>query len=67
MVPFWKHIKKATPEQEEEFSKALEENKVGFKDGLAMVLSAFCVIVLPCLLVLLALGFLIMLFFGAFG
>ncbi len=61
-----KGLKKASKEDDARFSEALSENKVGFKDAFAMVLSAFLVIVLPCLLVLLAFAGLILLLFGMF-
>lgn len=48
----FKRLKKSTPEQEKEFSEMMEEEKVGWKDRLAMMLSAYVVIVIPCLLIL---------------
>lgn len=56
MAFFWKRLKKSTPEQEEEFRQRMQEENVGWKDTLAIILSAFLTLVLPCLLVLLALG-----------
>ena len=53
MFPFSKKLKKATREDEEAFRENLQNEKVSFKDGLAMVIAAFITIVLPCLLVLL--------------
>ena len=50
----FKRLKKSTPEQEEEFGAMMEEEKVGWKDKLAMIISAYMVIVLPCLLILIA-------------
>ncbi len=67
MFFFRKKIKKSTPEDEEKFRRAMEENDVGFKDKFAMAISAFLVIILPALLVLLALSGLAMLLFGLFG
>ena len=61
-----REIKPPAKEEEEEFSKGLKENKVGFKEGLAIVLSAFLTIVLPSLLVLAVLSLLTLLVFGAF-
>lgn len=58
--------KKADPEREKEFSEMMEREKVGFRDGFAMLLAAFLTIVLPCLLVLGGLAALILLLFGAF-
>lgn len=51
-----KKLKKATPEDEERFIRAMEENEVDFKDKFAMTIAAFGVIVLPCFLILLAIG-----------
>ncbi len=59
MFFFKKRLKKATKEDDEKFSETMSET--GFKDKLAMVISAILVIVLPCLLVLLAFAALIML------
>ncbi len=47
-----KRLKKSTPEEDQQFRELMQENDVGFKDGMAMILSAFLVIVLPCLLIL---------------
>ena len=66
MLFFRKRLRKATKEDDERFAQAFEENNVGFKDKLAMILSAFLVLVLPSLLVLLGLCGLTMLLFGAF-
>lgn len=52
LVTRWKNLKKATTEDEEKFRRQMQENKVGFKDGLAMTLAAFLVIVLPVALIL---------------
>jgi hypothetical protein len=66
MLFFRKRLKKATKEDEERLAQAMEENNVGFKDKIAMVISAFLVLVLPSLLVLLALAGIAMLMFGGF-
>ena len=60
----WRRLKKNTDEENKEFSERMEELKTSPKDVFAMLLSAFLVIVLPCLLILLAFGFLAMLLFG---
>ena len=60
----WRRLKKNTDEENKEFSERMEELKASPKDIFAMLLSAFLVIVLPCLLILLAFGFLAMLLFG---
>lgn len=61
----WRRLKKSTKKEEEAFAERMESEKPGFKDTLAMLLSAGLTIVLPCLLVLLVLAFLILLIFGA--
>lgn len=53
MFGVFKRLKKATKKDEEAFREQMQEEKVGFKDGIAMVIAAFITIVLPCLLVLL--------------
>lgn len=62
----WKRLKKSTLEQEQEFRDNLEREEITFKDKLAMCLSAFLVIVLPCLAVLIVLALLVLWMFGAF-
>ena len=47
-------LKKASKKDEEAFRKRMQEEQVGFKDGLAMVIAAFITIVLPSLLILLS-------------
>ncbi len=56
----WKRLRKATKEEEIQFGKMLEEEKVGCKDQFAMLVSAFFVIFLPAVLVLLGFGALIL-------
>lgn len=51
----FKRLKKSTPEQEKEFADMLEEEKVGWKDKFAMIVSAYLVLLLPCILILLIL------------
>ena len=46
-------LKKSTPEQEEQFGKMLEEEEVGWKDKLAMLISAYLVIMVPIIVFLL--------------
>ena len=57
-------LKKNTKEQDEAFDNMMREEKVSFKDKLAMVIAAFGVIVLPCLLVLVGICVLVLLLFG---
>ncbi len=62
----FKKLKKAKPEDEEKLVEAMRENDVGAKDTFAMILSAFLVIVLPCLLILCAFCAVVLLLMGAF-
>ncbi len=64
---FRKRLKKWTPEDDEKLARAMNENNVGFKDRIAMVIAAFIVIVIPCLLVLLGISGLALLLFGGFN
>ena len=56
----FKRLKKSTKEEEAQFSRMLEEEQVGWKDKLAMLIAAFFTILLPCIGVLLAFAALIM-------
>ena len=47
-----KRLKKSTPEQEGEYQKQLQEAGITPREKLVMVLTAYVVILLPCLLVL---------------
>ena len=49
----FKRLKKSTKEEEAQFSQMLEEEQVGWKDQLAMLIAAFFTIMLPCVAVLL--------------
>ncbi len=49
----WRRLKKSTPEQDAEFQERMTEAKLTFKDKLAIVLSAYLVLLLPALAVLL--------------
>ena len=64
---FRKRLRKATPEDDKRLADAMEENNVGFKDKIAMVISAFLVLVLPSLLILLVLAGIALLLFGGFS
>ena len=64
MPMIWKRIRKSTAEEEEKFREQQREAKVSPKEKLAMVLTAYVVIVLPCLLVLAVLSLLMMWIFG---
>ncbi len=63
----FKKLRKAAPEEQDDFQKMMEEEQVGFKDKLAMVISALLVIVLPCLVILVVISALALLVFGGFG
>lgn len=63
---FGRGLRKATKKQEQEFAENMKRGHVGFRDGFAMVLAAFLTIILPCLLILCALGALVLWIFGAF-
>lgn len=59
---FKKRLKKSTPEQEREFRDRM--TKVPFVDKVIMILTAFGVIVIPCLLVIIGMSLLIMWMLG---
>lgn len=61
---FKKLFKKHTPEEEAEYFRQVEEQNLDGKDRFAMFVSAFLVIVLPCLLILLGICLIAMLVFG---
>ena len=62
----FRRLRKSTDEEEEQFGRMFEEEKVGWKDKLAMLISAFFVIMIPCILVLLVFAGLILWLLGAF-
>ena len=64
MLFFKKRLRKSSPEEDEQFRELMQQNDVGFKDGMAMILSAFLVIVLPCLLLLCGIAVLGLWLFG---
>ncbi|MBE6957874.1 MAG: hypothetical protein E7447_01805 [Ruminococcaceae bacterium] len=49
----FRKLKKASKKDEEAFREQMQEEKVGIKDAVAMIIAGFLTIVLPCLLVLL--------------
>ena len=51
----FRRLRKSTREEEEKFEKMLEEEKVGWKDRFAMMISAYVTLVIPSILVLLLL------------
>ena len=58
----WKRLKKATPEQEQEFKNRMEG--VPLQDKVIMTVTAFFVLVIPCLLVIGGMCLLLMWMFG---
>lgn len=62
---FRKRLKKSTREEEKSFAEMLEAEGVGAKDKFAMILSAFLVLVLPCILILVGMALLMLWLFGA--
>lgn len=61
----WKRLKKPTREQEQEFRDAMSSDEVTWKDKFAMVFSAYLTILLPCIVILVAFGLLVLWLFGA--
>lgn len=61
----FKRLKKSTKEQEEQFSDMFEEEKIGWKDKLAMLIAAFFTLMLPAIAVLLAFAGLMMWIIGS--
>lgn len=60
----FKRLRKSTKEEEQQFSRMFEEEQVGWKDKLAMLIAAFFTIMLPCVAVLLGFAALIMWIIG---
>ena len=61
----FKRLKKSTKEQEEQFGRMLEEEKVGCADKFAMLVAAFFTNMLPCIAVLVAFAALMLWLVGA--
>lgn len=61
----FKRLKKSTKEQEEQFGRMMEEEKVGCADKFAMLVAAFFTIMLPCIAVLVAFAALMLWLVGA--
>ena len=59
---FWKNITKPDPKKEKELRDQLSEEEIGWKDKLAMIVSAYAVLFFPAVGILLLLVFLMMLF-----
>ena len=60
-----KRLKKPDPKAMEELAERFEEQKVGWKDRFAMIVSAYLVLLLPCLALLVAFSLLILWLFRA--
>lgn len=63
----FKRLKKSTREEEQQFADMMEEEKVGCADKFAMLVSAFFVIMIPCILVLVAFAAFLLWIVGALG
>lgn len=61
----WGRLKKSTPAQEEEFKERMSSEEVTWKDKIAMVLSAYVAILLPCIVIIALFALLILWIFGA--
>ena len=64
MLFFRKRLRKSTPEEDKQFCETMQSSGIKFKDKFAMVFSAYLVIVMPCLLVLVGLSLLAMFILG---
>ena len=61
----FKRLKKSTREDEEQFGRMMEEEKVGCADKFAMLVAAFFTIMLPCIAILVAFAALMLWILGA--
>ena len=61
----FKRLKKSTKEEEEQFSRMMEEENVGCADKFAMLVAAFFTIMLPVIAILVAFAALMMWLVGA--
>ncbi len=62
----WRRLKKASKEDEERFREQMANADLTFKDKIAMVISAYAVLLLPCIGILLILSVIVLWIFGAF-
>ena len=60
----WRRLKKSTPEEDRELDQKMDEVRMSPKDVIAIMASAFVMIILPCLAVLLGLACVAMFLFG---
>ena len=63
----WRRLKKSTKEEDQKFAEMMEEEHVSFRESLLMTLTAYVVLLLPSILILLALALFSMWLFGAFS
>ena len=61
----WKRLKKPNPNATQELEERFEDQKVGWKDRFAMIVSAYVVLLLPCLALLVGFSLLILWLFRA--
>ena len=62
--PFFKRLKKSTPEDEYQFNNMMRNENVPLADVVTMIATAFVVLVLPCALILVGMSALVMWIFG---
>ena len=62
MGMFWKNITKPDPKKEKELRDQISQEELSWKDKQAMIISAYAVLFLPAVGVLLLLVFLMLLF-----
>lgn len=63
----WRRLKKSTKEEDQKFAEMMEEEHVPFRERMLMTLTAYVVLLLPSILILLALALFSMWLFGAFS
>lgn len=61
----WRRLKRSTPEEDQKFAEMMKEEKVSYKERLVMMITAYAVIFIPCVIVLLLFGLLALWIFGA--
>lgn len=65
-MAIWKRLKKSTPEGEAKFRERMSDENVPFTDKLIMVMTAFVVLLLPSVLILVGISLLVMWIFRIF-
>ncbi len=56
----WRRLRKSTKEEDRKFAQMMEDEHVTFKERLLMTLVAYAVILIPCILVLVGFGLLVL-------